>query len=195
MPLLTTIAQIKDYLVGIGETVPVQHEDLLTFLGNAVSGDVEEICRRKFAQATYTAERHTGLLDQTLLWFYQWPVTSVTSVTLDGIIITEGTTANQYRQDKNVDGDVAALYRKDGWKSDPYGISLTYVAGYILPGVTGRTFPYPLERAVVELTVGEYLNRSKAGLTQQSFEGISETFDRLPLRIKDILGRHRRKVV
>lgn len=195
--MLTTVMQVKTVLTGIGEAVPESHDSLIDFFIKRISGSVERFCRRKFGTQTYTAELHTGLEGDKELFFDQWPVTSITTVTLDGVAVIAGVAAENYQQIKNVDGDVTALYRKNGWKSEPYGVSLTYIAGYILPAlnVTTNTLPYDVEGAVVELVAGTYLNRGKAGVSRESFEGLSVDMDRWPLHIKQALQKHQRPIV
>lgn len=196
--MLTTVAQVKDYLVGIGETVPVTHDALLDHMIRRQSAAVEQFCRRRFATATVTAEIHTGDVEQKTLYPHQWPVTSWTAVSIDGTVITEGTGNANYRQVKNVDTDVVALYRENTWSSDPFGVSLTYVAGYVLPAipqVTPRTLPYDLEGAVVELSAGMYLTRGKVGVTRESFEGLSQDYDRWPMHILHVLRKFQRPVI
>lgn len=192
---LTTVARVKDYLIGIGETPPAAHDNLLTFLVQALSADVEEFCGRVFGRATYTGEQHTGIKDQQHLFPRQWPLVTITTVTLKSgdttTTITEGTTSGNYRKIKNHRGEVVALFREDGWESEPYGISLTYQAGYVLPGDTNPDLPKDLERAVVELVASAYMQRGKAGMAQESFEGFSTTYDRWPLHILHTLRRYK----
>lgn len=275
---LTTVEQVRGYLVGVGEDVPAVHDTLVAFLVQAVSTNVEEFCRRAFGRATYTSEQHTGITGQQHLYLMQWPIFTITTVTLDDTAVTEGTLDANYRKIKDHRGDVVTLFRADAWKSDSYGISATYQAGYVLPGIVeylftaaaatdvftapghalangdavafrgatlpggivagtiyyvrdvsgttfkvsatlggvainlttdgsgwifkstpetlpGRTLPYDLERAVVELVVGAYLQRGKAGLTRESFEGLSVDFDRWPLHILKVLSKYRRPVL
>lgn len=196
--MLTTTQQVKDHLSGIGEAVPASHESLLTFFINRISDSVEQFCRRRFVAATYTAELHTGERGQTELFFNQWPVTTITTVTMDGVAVVAGTEAENYQPVKTVNGETIALYRESGWSSKVLGISLTYVAGYVVPAVditTTRTLPYDVEGAVVELVAGTYLNRGKAGLSRESFEGLSIDMDRWPLHIKQALQKFQRPMI
>lgn len=190
--MLTTVQQVKDYILGLPE-IPTIHEPNVLFLVGAISNTVEDFCRRKFGTQSY-AETYMGEDGQAELVLNNWPVTAIASLTIDGTAVTEGTTDDQYRQIKNLDGDIWKLYRKNTWKSQPYGIAITYTAGYVLPGATSGTVNLPgsLERAVVELVVGYYLQRGKAGLSRESFEGLSIDMDRWPLHIKNALVAYRR---
>lgn len=194
MPL-TTVPQVKVFLTGIGEPVPEDHNPLIDFFVKRISDTVEQFCRRKFGTATYTAELHTGSTGEKELFFYQWPVTTITTVLLDDVAITQGTLDENYRQIKDVDGTVVAIYRPNGWTSKTYGISLTYTAGYVLPAVptlANQNLPYDVEGAVAELVAGTYLNRGKAGMSRESFEGLTIDMDRWPLHIKQALQKHQR---
>lgn len=213
MPRLTTADQVKAYLLGIAEEPPAGHVSLLEFFIDAQSGAVEDYCHRRFAKQTYSAERYHGIdgkevRDVSLYSGYavrgkvlrlrQWPVVSVTSVSITegGVAVTvvEGTADANWQKARDAAGDWVGLYREDGWRSDPLGISVTHDAGYVLPAVdvTGRNLPFPIERAVVELVADDYQHRGKSGVSSESFEGLSLQFDRWPLRIKDLLRPYRR---
>lgn len=199
MPSLTTVAQVKDYLVGIAESIPEGHDDLVDFIVKAVGDSVERFCRRRFTKQTYTAEKYTGGKLQKVIYFNHWPVTVVTTVTIKEndvtTTITEGTNDTQYQKVRNVDQDVVALYREDGWESDALGVSLTYDAGYVLPGVTGRDLPFDLERAAVELVAGAYQSRGRSGVSRESFEGLSLDLDRWPQHVVMTLRKYQRPVI
>lgn len=195
--MLTLVQQVKDYLVGISEIVPPGHDELITFIIRRQSAAAEQFCRRKFGKATYTAELHTGQSGQVEFFPHQWPIVTVTTVTIDGTAVVAGTDSDDYLLLKNTDGETWALYRKDGWKSDPHKLLITYDAGYVLPAEPPptsppRNLPYDLEGAVTELTAGMYLARGKAGLTRESFEGLSVDFDRWPSHIVQALSKYQR---
>jgi hypothetical protein len=196
--LLTTVDRIRDFLTGMAEKVPDEHEPLVTFFIQQRSAAVEQYCRRRFAKATYTAELHSGEYGQTMLRPFNWPIVVVTSVAIDGTTVAVGTDADDYATVKNTDGEIWALYREEGWQSEPHGIALTYDGGYVLPGAASpavRNLPYDLEGAVVELVVGAYLQRGKAGLTRESFEGVSLDFDRWPAHILHVLQKFQRPLI
>lgn len=192
---LTTVQQIKDYLAGVGEAVPAAHEALLQFIIKAKTAEVERFCRRKFGQALRTGEVHTGIAGQQHLFPHQWPLGTVTTVTLDGVTIAAGEADENYRKVSDAAGEAVALFRAAGWESKPYGISLTYQAGYVLPGDTNPTLPADIERAVVELCASAYQQRGKAGLTRESFEGLSVDFERWPAHIVQALAKYKRPLL
>lgn len=199
MPSLTTVSQVKDYLVGIAEEIPEGHDDVLDFIVKAIGDSIERFCRQRFTSQAYTAEQYTGGKRQKLFYFNHAPVTVVTTVTIKEndvtTTITEGTKDTQYQKVRNVDQDVVALYREDGWASDALGVRLTYTAGYILPGATGRDFPFDLERAAVELVAAAYQSRNRSGITRESFEGLSIDLDRWPQHVVMTLRKYQRPVI
>lgn len=190
--MLTTVETVITHLKGIGQEPPEDHKTLLERYIRGVSDEVENYCRRTFGKATYASELHTGVADQQYLYPKQWPMLTLTSVTIDGTAITEGTDSDNWRRVYSPAAVWYALFREETWESDPYGVALAYTAGYVLPAdhtqTTPRTLPYDLENAVVELAAGRYLNRGRSGLSAESFEGLSITPDRWPLHILRTLG-------
>jgi len=198
--MLTTPQAVRDHLVGIGEEIPADHESLLTGLIADISARVEQDCNRVFGTATYTNELHTGRLDLKVLYPRQWPVTAVTSVLVDGTAITEDTDLTlidttrwiRYKSDAGV---WVGLYRGDGWMSVPFGVVLTYTAGYVLPSAANPTLPADLERAVITLSAAEYLHRGKVGVLRESFEGMSLELDRWPSQVLRTLMKYRKVLI
>lgn len=186
---LTTVAQVKTYLTGIGEAIPTGQDALVQFIIDAVAAQVEEFCRRKFDQATYT-EIHTGHTGQQHLFPNQWPIGTITSVKIDGAVITEGTNGDNYRKFKSGAGDVIALFREDGWASDPMGVEIVYQGGY-----ASGAIPKDLEQAVVRLVVDDYLHRGKQGMSNESFQGLSLTFDHWPASVVMALRKHQKPLI
>jgi hypothetical protein len=202
MAALIVLQNVRDYLVGIGEAIPATHDTALQLVVDGVSAEVETFCRRKFSQATYT-EQYTGdpirispisrrIYMEGHLFFRQWPVTAITSVKIDGVLVTEGADpANfdltTYRQVKNQEGDVIMLFRGLGWMSNPYGIELVYQAGY---AGTPPAIPADLKKALAQLCAEEYLFRGKQGLSNESFGGMNLTLDRWPANVVKALRKY-----
>lgn len=214
MPSLTVFQTIKDYLVGIGEAVPEDHEGTIDFLIKSASDKFENECRRRFQKQTYTAELYFGLdgreerelpalagfeVRGKTLRLYQWPVVSVAAVTITqggtATAVTEGTANANWKRVKV--GEWIGLFREDGWASDPLGISVTYDAGYVLPGldVTNRDLPYDLEEAVVAIVAGAYQHRGKTGVSNESFERYTAQMDRWPIWVLKIIGYYKRRSI
>jgi len=193
--MLTTLEQVKAYLIGVAaEPIPPAHDDIITHLIKRQSRAAEQFCRRRLTKLTWTSERHTGELGQTEFSPDHWPINAVTSVSIDGTAVVEGTAASNYVLLKNTDGETWALYREDGWKSDPHKLLITYISGYVLTTPTGTDILIPddLEGAVRELSASAYLQRGKAGLARESFEGLSLDFDRWPSHIVQALSKYQR---
>lgn len=192
--MLTTIENVKALLVGIGEEVPPAHDGLLTHLIKRQSAAVEEFCRRRLVKATYTNERHTGVVGQTEFSPHQWPINAVSAVSLDGTAVVAGSNNDQYLLLSSTAGEVWSLYRRNGWASEPHQLLITYTAGYVLATPTGNDLLIrdDLEGAVRELAASAYVQRGKAGLARESFEGLSLDFDRWPSHIVQALAKYQR---
>jgi hypothetical protein len=190
---LTTVATVRRLLEG-KDVVPAAHDDLFRHKINALSAAVEHYCgSRHFERATYTGERYNRVRGQYLL-LRQYPIISVASVTMSGVVVTAGTADDQY----SIDAAEGRLFRAVGWGAPPdadredRAIVVTYTAGYILPKDPGPTLPADLEDAVAQLVVIDYQLRDKMGLISQSFEGASETYTHWPAHIRSALDRYRR---
>jgi len=194
--MLTTLTNVKSQLIGIGEKIPAEHEEQVTRLIKRKSIEVEEFCRRRLVKTTHTGEQHTGKDQQTEFLTDEWPINSVTSVTLDGTAVIAGSGDDQYTILKGPSPyhEQWALYRKDGWKSDPHKLLITYVAGYVLENATGNDvlIREDLSGAVDELVAIAYLQRGKGGYARESFEGLSVDYDRWPSHILHALAKYQR---
>jgi uncharacterized phiE125 gp8 family phage protein len=122
MPLsenaLTTLEATKNYL-RITET----SEDLLIeSLINAVSDQIENYCRRKLKERTYTDEEYDGTNSSNLL-LSQFPVSSVTDVKIDDISIA----SSEYKLRKGTGGLVRL---NSEWPEGVLNIKVTHTSGY-----------------------------------------------------------------
>lgn len=194
---LTTVQAVKDYMLGKDVLPPVEHDDLLRRLINARSDAIEQYCGgRHFEKATYTNERYARTRGR-YLQLLQYPVLSVSAVSIGGVAVAQGSQNNQYE----VLSDQGQLYRADGWEADATrlpqedrDILVSYTAGYVLPkddsSVTPRTLPWDLEDACCELVVAAYKLRDKAGLATESFEGQAMTFAHWPAHVRATLDKY-----
>lgn len=150
---LTTVERVKAELsiTGSGDDV------LLGSKIEEASSDIDAHLGRTLARATLT---------QTI-WNVGWaefimldraPVASITSVTVDDVAVD----ADEYR----LDSDTGILYHLDasgfpcGWWSCK-SIVIVYVAGFLLPGESGRNLPPALESAAVELVASYWSNKGR----------------------------------
>ncbi len=195
MPLisgsLSTIENVIQYVAGIGESIPGEHSLNVEFNLNAASEAISQFCERRFQKQTYTSEFHTGIKNQTILYPHQSPIVSVSSVMLDSTSIVEGTDSNQWRKHRTSDGTWTGLYRQESWLSNPYGVEISYVAGFVLPGNPGRDLPMDVEQCAIRLALQEYFHRGSQGTSNETFSGLSLSFDRWPGDLVKTLSRYR----
>jgi len=182
---LTTLAAVK-LEAGITDT---SKDTLLEALINDASAAIRVYLDREITRTTHTAELYAVNANQ-YLYLKEYPVQSITSVTLGGVAQTAGT-------DYWLDGAPGRLYRPAGWVGTYYtrgtfpdiyagarDISVTYVAGWYLPAdplyAAGATASLPLaityacNRAVVS-RLRTILNNAD-GVKQYSEGGISTTW-------------------
>jgi hypothetical protein len=204
---LATLAAIKDDL-GIDQA-ETSDDARLKRLITSLSGQFESECGRVFSQATYTdpfegsADRRAWRPDQgyTLrLVPKQWPVTSVTALTIEGQPVAQRTSSD-------VDGwiirdgmyiDVVGLtalpitygYAQDFRRSI---ISATYVAGY-------PTIPVDIAQALSDWVAWKYLREPRrTGVISATVSGGGESvtysqWDK-PLSTKVVIDRYKRRAV
>lgn len=193
--MLTTIANVKSHLIGVGESVPQEHEEQITRFIKRKSIEVEEFCRRRLVKTTHTGEQHTGT-EHTEFAPDEWPINAISSVTIDGTAVVAGAADDQYTVLKGPGPyhEQWALYRKAGWTSDPHRLLITYTAGYVLENPTGADvlIREDLSGAVDELVAIAYLLRAKGGFTRESFEGLSVDYMHWPAHILQALAKYQR---
>ena len=151
-----TVDNIKEYLV-IDDN---KSDSVLTRLITAVSASIDAYLSRVIASAAYT-ETFTGPQDSCIgstVWFFpEFPVTSVTSVTIEGTAIAQsvGTGAGW----NLVDGTLQLIgYR---FSSVPGANVVVYVAGF-------SPTPPAIEHVCMELVAMRYRERTRLGITSES---------------------------
>lgn len=134
---LCTLANVK-LLLGVGDTTQdALLEALITRASAAICAHTGRVLKR----ATYTSEPY-AVNGQTYLYLKQWPIQTLTSVTLGGILLT----VNVDYYMSAADAAAGRIYRPQGWNGatlsrglipDAYkgdrDILVTYDAGYYLP--------------------------------------------------------------
>lgn len=109
------------------------------------------------------------------------PIISVTSVSFDGVALP--TTDYSIHDADNgliyLDGGVQSTERSCGNLSNTPApgsaeklYSVVYVAGWILPGVAGRTLPRPIERVAIELVRLQLNMPSNPNVKSESVDGV-----------------------
>lgn len=155
---------------------------------NRISTKILNILGRKLKFGEYS-EVLSGTGRQ-LLILAEWPISSVTEVTLDGAVLTVDV---DYRLDDQ-DKAMGALYRGEGWSTSVYtqglagdvvaatrGIEVTYEAGYYFPGDedyeegAADSLPLDLQGLVDEVIAAEFLRMKTEtqGLKSYSEGGLS----------------------
>lgn len=155
---------------------------------NRVSTKILNILGRKLKFGEYS-EVLSGTGRQLLL-LAEWPISSVTTLTVDGAAYTVD---EDYRLDAQ-DKEMGALYRGYGWSTPVYvqglagdvvsasrGIEVTYEAGYYFPGDeeyeegAADSLPLDLQGLVDEVIAAEFLRMKTEtqGLKSYSEGGLS----------------------
>jgi hypothetical protein len=181
---LCTLANVK-LLLGIGDTTQdTMLEALITRASAAICAHTGRVLKR----ATYTSEPY-AVNGQLYLYLRQWPIQTLTSVTLGGVVLT----VNEDYYMSAADAAQGRIYKPDGWNGamltrglvpDYYegdrDILVTYTAGYYLPDdvtvapatahyVAGAADSLPADlQAIAEAAVcGRY------GATQKGADGLT----------------------
>lgn len=127
---LITAAQFRAYVPAI-PAADTSNDTLFELLIDGVSEAFNKYVGRTLAKTTYTAVYIDGNGKESLL-LPQYPVASITSITEDGNALTEGED-NDYL----LYAASGILKRVSGaWAKGPKTIKITYVAGYVVQGVT-----------------------------------------------------------
>jgi hypothetical protein len=185
---LTTLAAVK-LEAGISDT---SQDALLESLINEVSAAIRLYTDRELTRTTHTAESYSVNACQ-YLYLSQYPVQSVSSVTLGGA----SQTVNVDYFMGPTDALVGRLYRPNGWVGSYYSrgtfpdiyagardIVVTYVSGWYLPAdplyVAGASasLPFAISYACKRAIISRYrtiVNQAE-GVKQYSEGGISTTW-------------------
>ncbi|MNT43407.1 Phage gp6-like head-tail connector protein [compost metagenome] len=141
--MLTTLQRVKKQL---GDTLD---DETLTFYILAASQAIESYCRRSFKRQTYTE-----IIDGTgspFLVVRNFPVHS-------------GTARNEDKEIAFQAAEDGIIFLPQGWNKGLRNITVTYDAGYVLPGDATpdqpRTLPEAIEIACLFITQGMTQNPS-----------------------------------
>ena len=176
MPLknnaLTTLAAVKSYLKITSDTDNSLLEDLI----NASSNAIERYCERTFKEQLFTDEEYDGN-GLNGLYLRQYPVKSITSVTV------EGTSLNiiDYKCKKNN----GKLIRNNGiWPTGEINILVTYTAGY-------TEIPSDLELACKHLVMS-YFKSDIASFSTTFQDGFVFRPEALPAQVKALVAPYKK---
>lgn len=151
---LTTLERAKLELGITGS----ENDALLGAKIDEATSDIEAHVRRTLNRATLTETFWGGRGCAEFLTLDRMDVASITSVTVDDVAVD----ADEIR----LDAEPGVLYRLDAngypciwtWCKS---IVVVYVAGFLLPGETGRNLPPSLEGAAIELLQSYWLSRGR----------------------------------
>lgn len=153
-----------------------------------VSAAFDNYTDRALASATYTALE----LDGNGLNVYQlpnWPVTTLTSVELDGILLTEG---SDFELDYAT-GRLRLMEASARWTDAAKNIKITYTAGYII----ATAVPKDLRMAALTQIAFEFQQfvQKAWGITNRGQAGSNTSYEEggLLKRVKALLDPYRRR--
>lgn len=177
---LTTVANVKSWIGLAAGTDDI----LLARLVSGVSTWVQEWIGRTIATGSYT-ERLNGN-GKNVLFFLNYPVTAITSVTIDGVLIPART----------VIGGAGYSFDADCLYLDGYSFSvgrqnvvIVYTAGF-------AATPADLEQAAIQLIALRYRDKDRIGVTSRSIGPEHTTFFQkdFPEDVQSVLWSYKRVV-
>lgn len=155
---LTTLARVKQEL----EITDGANDALLESKIDEATSDIEAHLGRTLARATLTETFWDGFYADYLL-LDRAPVASITSVTVDDVVVAAG----EYR----LDDKAGILYRLDAsgypsfW-SWTKSVVIVYAAGFLLPGEAGRNLPPAIEAGAISLMQSFWQARGRDSLVK-----------------------------
>ena len=169
-------------------------DPLLSSIITRVSGFIEAWLNRTIAKASYT-ETHNGN-GGNILTFNNYPVTAVSSVTVDGIAVlarpplgagSSGVYTFNGAPGGYVFDDANLMFSGGAFCRGFQNVTVAYTAGY-------ATVPPAIEQAAID-TIGDYFRYiDRIGKTSQGIEGQSTAFTNiaLPARALSQLQQYKR---
>lgn len=168
---LTTLAAVKTELdiTGTDENdwllaqIAVATDQICSYLNVPVAGDGTKTLGRETIVETIRFPHNTvwgpqrNFVERKDIILSRHPVLSVSSVVEDGTALT----TDEYELD-GAQGTLSRLTTDDfkrTWFANK--VVVTYVAGWLLPGETGRTLPYDIEDACIQLVKAERFARKR----------------------------------
>ncbi len=206
---LTTLKDAIRYL-GLAEDCDVDVQAKIDFLIKAVGDAARSYTGREFSKQTY--QETLPAYGTPYLRVSERPIISVTAITRDGTPVdstsykVENPEAGLIYAEGNFTWFVASertlggVFPLSGYEAPKYQV--TYVAGWLLPGETGRTLPHDIEFAVLEAlrswrtgdTTGGPLRSIKVGPVEETYavdSSVGRGADEFPPETIAILSRYR----
>jgi hypothetical protein len=156
---LTTLAKVKEWL---GEATAA-NDSVLTRLIAAASDYIQAWLSRDIMQAAYVSARDgTG---GNRLMFRNYPVTAVTQVKIDGIVIPASVNgSNGYVFNETALSLIGYRFTK-GFSN----VNLSYTAGFAV-------VPNEIEQACIEMVSLRFKEKARIGVVSKSMSGETITF-------------------
>ena len=178
---LTTLANVKSWLNIQSNT----DDALLSRMITSVSTYIQSWLNRSFSVASYTdTSNGNGVSSQLVLRNY--PIVSVSSLTINGIIIPFSPDGIKpgYQYDGKAIYLIGYIFQR-GMRN----IVVNYSAGY-------ASVPAEIEQAVIELLSLRYRERSRIGENSKSIGGetVSYNIKDFPEGVKTILNNYKRVI-
>jgi hypothetical protein len=163
---LTTWEEVKLEL-GLPDSDQAWAESAITRMSSLIASYCDRVFGVRSIQDDFVpneGSRNSWIGSREPLVLSTWPVTAVTSVTVDGTALVADT-------DYRLDGDDGLLYRLDSdggiahWERQP--VRAVYSAGYVLPADNGylagsdASLPAELVDAALSLVSGKYFSRRR----------------------------------
>lgn len=200
-------------VLAVASELEVDDDDSLDLIGELIgqaTDFIKSYCRREFETMRKTEE--VAGFDSVNLLLNRMPITAVHSVLCDSEPVTDFKRIEE--NDK-----AGILFRSRGWLDSsqfvqgltptrhPYNrkpiYAVDYTAGYVLPGLENRDFPYDLERACTDIVKHFFLRKSRDldvrfekidQIYSRSYRGDSEFAESgIPPAITVVLDRYRRE--
>lgn len=179
---LTTLDNVKQWL-GLNS---VTDDALLSRLITSVSDYIQAWLNRQIAVTAYTETRDGNGRDFMLT--ANFPLVSVTSVVVDGVIIPSSTAYNMpgYYLDSKMQ---SIRLRQQLFTKGRGNVSLSYTAGY-------AATPPELEQACIETIALRYRERDRIGHASKSLQGetVAFTIVDFPKPVMTILNNYKKVI-
>lgn len=173
---LTTPARVISEL---GITDPAKIELVADYINEATAA-ISNFCGRTFHREAGIVEKVAGFGSEFLL-LSKTPVESISAISFDGVTVSSS--------DYSIHSAGAGMiYNANGWNDTgghsgnlsktPVGgsraklYSVTYTGGYVMPGNSGRTLPYDIERACIEMVKSLVFGRRDSSVKSESVDGV-----------------------
>ena len=176
---LTTLPNVKQWL-GIGG---INDDSLLTRLITSVSTFIRTWLNRQLDSAVYT-ETYDGL-GGVRLSTANYPITAVSSVTIDSLVVPVSTspTVAGFTFDSN------GILLRQGYRfvRGVANVSVVYTAGY-------ATIPGEIEQAAIEMIALKTAERRRVGISSQTLAGESVAYRDVDMTasIKSLLNQYKK---